>query len=97
MNMSIDYRQHAVVSNQIIFRELQGEGVLLNLDTEQYFGLDDIGTRIWSLLASQKDIQEVFDVLATEYDVTPEQLHQDLDGLIQDLIAHGLIQLMDKS
>ncbi len=90
---TIDYRTHASIPSNVIFRELQGEAVLLNLDTERYYALDDIGTRIWNLLSSSDTIEKVFQALFSEYDVTPEALHQDLDSLLHELLEHGLIIL----
>ena len=48
MNISTD--QVFTVSKDVLFQEVAGETVLLDLNSESYFGLDEVGTRIWTLL-----------------------------------------------
>ena len=76
-------------------QDLAGESVLLNLETEEYFGLDEVGTRIWQTLAEKDSIQTALDSLLAEYDVEPEQLQQDVETLIKELLAHGLVEVSD--
>jgi hypothetical protein len=52
--------------------------VLLNLETGIYFGLDPVGTRIWTLLREHESLQQVFEVLLQEYDVPEPVLKADL-------------------
>ena len=77
----------------VLVRELDGESVLLNLDSETYFGLDEVGTRFWALLTGAPSVQAAYDLLLAEYDVSPEQLHQDMARLLGQLLDHGLLEL----
>jgi len=97
MKMTIDFSQRVLIPAHVIFRELQGEAVVLNLENEQYYGLDDIGTRIWGLLAQSTSITEVYEVLFDEYEVDPVTLRQDITDLIQHLLDQGLVTLVDGS
>jgi len=74
-------------------QEVSGETVLLDLQSESYFGLDEVGTRIWQLLQEKDDLQSVFDTMLQEYDVEPEQLKADLDELLAKLSESGLVSL----
>jgi hypothetical protein len=76
-----------------MFRELEGESVLLNIETETYFGLDDVGTRMWTRLIASETIQQAFDALLDEYDVAPETLKTDLTDLLQQLVEKGLLEV----
>jgi len=38
------------VPEQVLVRVLDGQSVVLSLETEKYFGLDEVGTRMWTLL-----------------------------------------------
>ena len=58
----------------VLYEDFEGESVLLNLQTEEYFGLDDIGTRIWQTLIEQDSIQAAMDALLVEYKVEPGRL-----------------------
>ncbi|MEW5871918.1 MAG: PqqD family protein [Chloroflexota bacterium] len=76
----------------VLFHELAGEAVLLNLATGKYFGLDEVGTRMWQLLAEHHQTEPVVQALLQEYDVPEEQLRSDLLVLVDKLIEHGLVQ-----
>jgi len=79
------------VPEDVIFRELDGEAVILNLDTGMYFGIDAVGTRMWQLLETQASLREVWVALQAEYDATPERLERDLLDFVDGLSAKGLV------
>jgi hypothetical protein len=88
----ISFDQRFVVPRNVLVREVDGEAVILNVESERYFGLDDIGTRMWSVLTSAGSAQEAYDRLLTMYDIDPETLRQDLTELIETLMAHHLLE-----
>jgi hypothetical protein len=75
---------------------IDGESVLLNMKSESYYGLDQIGTRMWTLLTTADSIQIAYQQLLTEYDVSADVLRQDLNDLIDKLVTKGLIEINDK-
>ena len=81
------------VPDNVMFRELEGESVILDLDGEAYFGLDEIGTRMWLLLTESTSIQEAYESLIDEYEVEPGQLRGDLAELVEHLVKQGLLQV----
>ena len=91
--MSISFEKKVVIPKDVLVNELQGESVLLNLDNENYYGLDEVGTRMWAVLKESETIQAAYDSLVDEYDVEPEVLRKDLEALIQHLLDEGLVQL----
>ena len=91
--MEFTFANRVKAAEHVLVRELEGESVLLNLDSESYFGLDDIGTRMWSVLTTSETVQASFDILAEEFDVSGEQLRSDLTQLIESLIEHGLVEI----
>jgi hypothetical protein len=74
-------------------RELSGEAVLLNLDTQIYFGLDEIGFRMWTLLTSSESVGAAFEQLLSEYEVEPAELRKSLESFILQLEEQGLLRL----
>lgn len=91
MGISLDSR--VGIPENVLFRQLEDESVLLHLNKEMYYGLDDIGTRMWIVLAESESIREAFDVLTAEYDIEPDALKNDLIGLIENLMNKGLIEI----
>jgi len=79
-----------VRSEEVLFQEVGGEAVLLDLASEQYFGLDPVGTRIWELIDGQARLQEIHGTLCAEYDAEPTKIAADLLALGQSLLDAGL-------
>lgn len=82
-----------VVPDDVIFRELDGEAIILNLATGIYFGLDEVGTRLWALVTESGPLQRAVDVMAGEYDVDRPALEQDVLELAGGLVDKGLLQI----
>ena len=78
----------------VLVRLLDQESVLLNLETEQYFGLDETGTRMWQLVTTSANIDAAYQELLAEYDVQPEMLRENLTELLAHLVEHGLLQVL---
>ena len=81
------------ISKEALSQEVNGETVILDLKSESYFGLDDVGTRIWQLLQEHGDAKKAFDVMLDEYDVNENQLEKDMNTLIIKLKETGLITM----
>ena len=84
-----------VVPDDVIFRELDGEAIILNLASGIYFGLDEIGTRCWTLVAGAGTLRHAVDVMAGEFDVDRSTLERDLLELVAGLLDKGLVQIKD--
>ena len=80
-------------SSEVLFQEVGGEAVLLDLASERYFGLDPVGTRIWTLLGEDDRLQVVCDALCAEYDAEPLLIRDDLLALVAQLSEAGLVKL----
>lgn len=76
-----------------MLRIIGDEAVILNLKSELYLGLNPVGTRIWTVLHDAPSIQAAYESLLAEFDVEPERLRQDMDELVDQLLAQGLIEL----
>ena len=85
--------QRIEIPDGVLVRELQGESVLLNLETECYFGLDEVGTRMWNALTTSPTTDAACTALLAEYDVTPEQLRADLEAFVARLAGAGLVRV----
>lgn len=75
----------------VLVRDLDGESVVLNVHTEQYFGLDGVGTRMWAALAVSGSIDAACQSLVDEFEVDPAHLRADLEALVGELVDHGLL------
>src|SRR5438309_2221952 len=87
----ISLADRATIAENVLIRFLDQEAVLLNLNTERYFGLDPIGTRMWQLVTSAATIDAAYEQLSEEFDVDPQVLRSNLSELLSHLAENGLI------
>ncbi len=81
-------------SDTVFAQEVDGEMVLLDMNSENYFGLDEVGTSIWRAIEQENgDLAEVFGVLLDMYDVDEETLKKDLMIFVERLQDSGLVNL----
>ncbi len=78
----------------VLVRVLDRESVLLNLQTETYFGMDETGTRMWQLVTASPNVHAAYQELLAEFDVEPELLCAHLTELLDGLVNHGLLQVL---
>ena len=88
---AISFADRVRVPDDVLISKLQDESVILNLNSERYFGLDNVGTRMLTVLSTANSIEAAYELLLTEYDVDPQQLRQDLISLIENLLQQGLL------
>ena len=90
MTVSLDGR--AFATPRVLCKDLGDEAILLDLETETYFGLNAVGTRFWNLLTTAPTIRDAFAVMLEEYDVFPDELERDIGALIDELVGLGLLR-----
>lgn len=89
--MKLEPTDRFKISDEVLSQEVNGETVLLDLEGESYFGLNEVGTRIWQLLQTDITIEEALDTLTGEYDVSRVQLECDVGALLGKLAEAGLV------
>jgi hypothetical protein len=82
-----------VVSPQQVSTELGSETVILGVEAGRYFGLNEVGARIWSLLQAPRRVSELCDAIQEEYDVTQAECTRDVLELLHELNDKGLIDV----
>ncbi|MCC7040826.1 MAG: PqqD family protein [Burkholderiales bacterium] len=83
------------IPDTVLSTELDDEGVLLNLETGEYFGLDDVGLDFWKALAAHGEVGAARGALLARYDVAEDVLARDLDALIATLAKRKLVVVTD--
>jgi len=90
MNARLDER--AFATPRVLCKDLGDEAILLDLETETYFGLNAAGSRLFKLLTTTPTIRDAFAAMLDEYDVAPDELERDMGALIADLVDRGLLR-----
>ncbi len=88
MQLNLDTRME--VAPSVVTRGVNGETMLLDLDSGTYFGLDPIGSAVWQAIEDHKSLGEACDQLEAHYDVARAQLEADVLALAAQLAEKGL-------
>ncbi len=82
-----------VVGKAPVFSNVGDEIVILNPQNGQYYGLNPLGARIWTLIQEPTLVSQVRDTLLAEYEVAVEECERDLLEILENLAAQGLIEV----
>jgi len=93
-NERVSLQSSVKICDDVVSRDLEGEAVILNLETGTYFGLNEVGTRIWTLIQEHESLSRVFEAIRQEYEVSPEALEGDLLRIIDELRRKGLVNVL---
>jgi hypothetical protein len=88
----IELQTIVCASKEQVSCDLLGEAVILDLKNGIYYGLDEVGARIWTLVQQPRRVQEILETLISEYDVETERCESDLLSLLRELKRRGLVE-----
>jgi hypothetical protein len=91
--MDTFFNNQIAIKPDTLVNVISGESVLLNLTSDSYFGLDQVGTDMWRHLAAESSIQAAYEKLLEEYEVDPDTLRTDLAAFVEKLVEHKLVDL----
>ena len=81
------------VAKDVVSCDLVDEAAILNLKTGIYYGLDPIGARIWKLIQTPRQLNEILETLLNEYEVEKNHCQEDLIELIEQLAEKELVTI----
>ncbi|MDD5559554.1 PqqD family protein [Candidatus Methylomirabilis sp.] len=93
MSQRVSLASGVRICQDVLSRDLQGEEVILDLNTGVYFGLDQVGTRIWQLIREHRSLQQALDSMLQEYEVTKAQCTHDLLCFVTQMADKGLVEV----
>lgn len=83
------------ISPNVLYKRLGEEVILINLETDRIFSLNQTGAMTWELIESTHNLEQVKKGLAEIYDVTPEILESELVQILDSFTAEGFITIED--
>lgn len=83
-------------SEELLASEMDGETVMMSIAKGRYYGLDAIGTRVWSDLAQPLSVHLICASLEREFDVTAEQCQKDILSLLHHMAAEDLVRVINE-
>lgn len=91
--MIVDDRTRVTIAPDVLVQPLEGESVLLNMESGTYFGLNRVGTRMWEAVTTAPNLAHAIQTLLGAYDVPPPTLRSDLRELLEQLVRKGLVRV----
>ncbi len=73
------------------------EVVILNHKSGVYYGLNEVGARIWQIIQEPQSLANISDAIVQEYGVNPEVCNPDIISLLEKLYAKELIEVVDET
>jgi len=92
--MDIDFNSRIKFPSDVIVQQItEGESIILNTSTENYFGLDEIGTIFYNNLINSHNINEALENIYNTYEVEKDILNNDLKNFISELLKNDLLEV----
>ena len=92
--MTADLQSRIRIGDDVVFSELEGESVVLNIQSGIYYTLNEVATRAWALLQEHGEVEAAYETLVKEYDAPDEQVRADLLILVDRLASLGLVEII---
>lgn len=78
-------------SHQIIDRVVDGEALLIHLQSGDYFSLNDTGTIVWENIDGSRTVQDLAEIVVAEYEGDRDLIVADVLSLVNRLADEGLV------
>jgi len=92
----MDLSQKVIFAETVFAQEVDGEMVLLDMESENYFGLDEVGTVMWQAMQEKETLKDVLEALLEQYEVEAEMLENDLSNFVGKLVESGLVKVEER-
>ncbi len=91
--LMMDLKDIVEANSNLMMADLEGEAVLLNIQTGRYFGLNEVGTTVWSLLKTPCSIEDILQHMQELYEVSSDALQEDLLQFLADMEKRNLLRI----
>jgi hypothetical protein len=95
MKQSVNLDSIVARSEELVTSDLDGEVVMMSIDSGKYYGLDTIASEIWQLLETPRSIRSLCDLLLPQYKVDREQGEHDVLSFCEQAQEQKIIRVLD--
>ena len=81
-------------TEDLVASDLEGETVMMSVRSGMYYGLDNIGSRVWQLIEQPRSVAELTDILLQEYAVERAQCERDVIALLNEMHGEGIVDVV---
>ncbi len=73
------------------WRIIEGEAVILSMETKVLRGLNPVGSRVWELIDGRRSLEEIAGLIVQEFDVEGSTAAEDVGAFVRELLERGLV------
>ncbi len=84
-------------NHEILASDIDGETVMMSIKNGKYYGMDEIGSRIWSLINGENTATNIVNKLLKEFDVSREECMLDVMDFLEELKKNELIRYTNQN
>lgn len=82
-------------SQAVMSADLGEETVMMDIEKGQYYGLDEVGSRIWALVERPMSIRHLCEQLVSEYEIPLDRCELEVVGFVGSLLEHDIVEIVD--
>ena len=83
-------------AGHVSWRRVDAEAVFLNVDTSEYYSLDEVAAEIWERLGRGKSLAAVISEVSSLYGERPERVERDARAFVADVLAERLLEIVSR-
>lgn len=95
--MRVDLHSIVVASSEQLASSVGGETVILGLKAGRYYGVDNVGARVWQMVQTPTPVADIRNTIVAEYDVDPQRCEADLLKLLDQMVEAHLVEVRTES
>lgn len=92
--MTLSSHQRVQIVGNVVARVVDGEPVLIDLESEVTVSIDPVGVEVWRLVGRGETIASIRQKILDHFDTNEETVRRDLDELIGELAQHGMVRVV---
>lgn len=81
---------------EIMHNDIDGEAVMMSIEQNSFYGIDEIGTQIWNFLENPTTPEKIITEMMQHYNVEREKCESDLMNFLNEILNNKLILINDK-
>jgi hypothetical protein len=94
---TVDLETVIVRNEELLTSDLDGETIMLSVESGNYYGLDQVGSRLWALIEQPRSVSDLCDMLVAEFDVERDQCEKDILAFLHELVDEKIVKVADAS
>jgi len=87
----VEHPQKLSFAPDVVVQVINGEALILKLQEEEVFSLNETGARVAQLIAEGRSLDAVIDTLTAEYETSRQDIEREVTDLVQTLVSKGLV------